>query len=146
MQHERNDGLLRTVYAKLHTGMGQLGAKLDLLRSKLRAGAFAHAVPLMGVLVTFSWNSGNPPGFVREFKLYKGASIATLAPIQTITVVGNQTDFSTTYDFTDSAPQYFGVSAVNNFGESVVVTKDGSGNDVKLGKPSAPISFSFSAP
>lgn len=145
LHYRRYCELLRTIYSGLRPIFRECRSAARVLRSKLQPRSITNPL-LLGVLVTFSVNHPQPSQ-VKEFKLYKGATIASMVPVKTITVVpGQPGPFSTTYDFTDATPQYFGVSASNNFGESPIITKDGSGNDVLLGKPLAPTSFSFSVP
>lgn len=99
---------------------------------------------LLAITVTFQWEHPAPSN-VKEFKLVKGASPTTMLPVATIPAVANQTTYSFDYNFTDTTTQYFGITSSNVFGEGAVQTKDSSGRDAILGKPSPATSFSWSA-
>jgi hypothetical protein len=101
-----------------------------------------EAQPLQQVKVDFAWQHNGQ--FTTGFRLYKGASTATL--VKAVDMPGGSTARAYSYTGTDTLPVCFGLSAYGPSGESAVVSKTDTGVDVCLGKPGAPTSFSFSVP
>lgn len=113
-----------------------------LSRSLLgKVQAFSVMLP---VLVVFQWQHDGA-FTVSEFNLYKGAAPGSMQKIATVpaTPVGAGV-YEVQYDFQDTTPQYFGISAVNNLGESPITTTGTGGAPVLLGKPQAPQAFGWS--
>lgn len=98
--------------------------------------------PVLAEVINFTWNHDKVG--TAGYKLYKSTDQ------QNWTVVANISDPELTaasYNKTTVTVECFGVTAYSGSGEeSTMTTKRNDGSDVCLGKPTAPTTFSFSAP
>lgn len=84
--------------------------------------------------IEFSWTQETPPS-VTGFKLYKGKNVTSLVKIADIPDGAAR---SYVYQRTDTNAACFGMSAVNEDGESTIQIKQDNGSNLCFGKPLPP--------
>lgn len=87
------------------------------------------------ITILFTWTH---VGGADGYNLYRGTTTANLVKVATIQGGSNK---SVTYELTSGAPQVFGISAYNQFGESTITTTDKDGKTVRFDKPVRPQNF-----
>jgi hypothetical protein len=98
--------------------------------------------PAYAEVVTFVWNHTELG--VGGYKLYKSVDQQNWTELQNIP---DKTVKTAQYNKTTETIECFGISAYSPAGEeSPITTKTDAGEDVCLGKPAAPTTFSFSVP
>ena len=113
--------------------------KLFLTVLLLLLASSAESQTLTPVTVDLNWAHDGKN--VTGFRIHKGSSVSSLSKAVDINGASVRT-----YRYTgnEALPVCIGISAVNQLGESPVVSKTDAGVDVCLGKPGAPTSFTFS--
>lgn len=92
--------------------------------------------------ITFQW-SHTGVGPPRGFTLFMGDSPNSNS-MSEVENIPNGAARDTVYNFDHSTTKCFGIQAYNSLGLSNVVTSRDDGSPMCLGKPSDPVTFSFS--
>jgi len=96
---------------------------------------------LMAINFEFSWN---PTPGATSYKLYKGPNETSLTTVVATVPAPLDPTVKPKVDvdvIDNGALQYFGVSALNAFGESPIKSRTDEGAPIALGKPSGPVGF-----
>lgn len=92
------------------------------------------ATPALAQDINLKWEAGLR---AKKYNVYTGPAVNALVK------QGETSELHYSYKYTGEGLMCSGVSASNEFGESVIQTKTDTGEDICVGKPQAPKGFSF---